>query len=265
MSRSAATCGCPRSSSTAACAFPTAWSSARTRSSTPSASAAPKSGVCLITQPMIDKLDAMSRLKVLSVASEIFPLVKTGGLADVVGALPGALAREDVEVDARWCPAIPAVLAKLDARRAASHRYRRSVRRPGARARRPRPAGSTSSCSTRRISSTGPATPTSARTASTGPTTRCASRRWRGSARTSARARSTSFVPDVVHAHDWQAGAGAGLSALRRRPRPGDGHHRSTTSPSRASFRADLLGALGLAAASLHASTASNITAASAS
>ena len=31
--------------------------------------------------------------KVLSVASECVPLIKTGGLADVVGALPGALAR----------------------------------------------------------------------------------------------------------------------------------------------------------------------------
>ena len=40
----------------------------------------------------------MSGLKVLSVASEIFPLVKTGGLADVAGALPGALEREDVEM-----------------------------------------------------------------------------------------------------------------------------------------------------------------------
>jgi len=29
-------------------------------------------------------------MRVLSVASEIFPLVKTGGLADVAGALPGA-------------------------------------------------------------------------------------------------------------------------------------------------------------------------------
>src|SRR5215218_1984094 len=37
-------------------------------------------------------------MRVLSVASEIFPLVKTGGLADVAGALPGALAREGVAV-----------------------------------------------------------------------------------------------------------------------------------------------------------------------
>jgi starch synthase len=54
----------------------------------------------------------MSELKVLSVASEIFPLVKTGGLADVAGALPGALAREGLEVRT-LVPAYPAVKAKL--------------------------------------------------------------------------------------------------------------------------------------------------------
>jgi phosphoglucomutase len=37
-------------------------------------------------------------MKVLSVASEFFPLIKTGGLADVAGALPGALAVEQVEM-----------------------------------------------------------------------------------------------------------------------------------------------------------------------
>jgi len=54
----------------------------------------------------------MSPLKVLSVASEIFPLVKTGGLADVAGALPAALAPEGVEM---WSlvPAYPTVRAKL--------------------------------------------------------------------------------------------------------------------------------------------------------
>ena len=54
----------------------------------------------------------MSGLKVLSVASEIFPLIKTGGLADVVGALPAALAHEGVEVRT-LVPAYPAVIAKL--------------------------------------------------------------------------------------------------------------------------------------------------------
>ena len=40
----------------------------------------------------------MSAPVVLSVASEVFPLVKTGGLADVAGALPPALAAEGVAV-----------------------------------------------------------------------------------------------------------------------------------------------------------------------
>jgi starch synthase len=38
------------------------------------------------------------RFRVLSVASEAWPFVKTGGLADVVGALPRALSDHDVEV-----------------------------------------------------------------------------------------------------------------------------------------------------------------------
>ena len=48
--------------------------------------------------------------KVLSVASEFMPLVKTGGLADVAGALPGALAGCDVEMRT-LLPGYPAVLA----------------------------------------------------------------------------------------------------------------------------------------------------------
>jgi starch synthase len=51
-------------------------------------------------------------MDVLSVASEAFPLVKTGGLADVVGALPGALAAEGIAVRT-LLPGYPAVLAAL--------------------------------------------------------------------------------------------------------------------------------------------------------
>ena len=40
----------------------------------------------------------MSDVDVLSVASEMYPLVKTGGLADVVGALPAALAPEGIRI-----------------------------------------------------------------------------------------------------------------------------------------------------------------------
>src|SRR4051794_1580296 len=49
-------------------------------------------------------------MRVLSVASEIFPLVKTGGLADVAGALPGALAREGIAVRS-LVPGYPALLS----------------------------------------------------------------------------------------------------------------------------------------------------------
>jgi len=55
----------------------------------------------------------MTPVKVLSVASEVYPLAKTGGLADVVGALPGALAAEGVEVTT-LVPGYPAVLAALE-------------------------------------------------------------------------------------------------------------------------------------------------------
>lgn len=58
----------------------------------------------------------MSAPEVLSVTAEIFPLIKTGGLADVAGALPLALAREGVRVTT-LVPGYPAVIAKLEAPR----------------------------------------------------------------------------------------------------------------------------------------------------
>jgi starch synthase len=51
-------------------------------------------------------------IKILAVASEVFPLVKTGGLADVVGALPAALAHHGVEMRVMM-PGYPAVTAAL--------------------------------------------------------------------------------------------------------------------------------------------------------
>lgn len=54
----------------------------------------------------------MSELCVLSVASEAFPLIKTGGLADVVGALPGALSPLDVQVQT-LLPGYPSVTERL--------------------------------------------------------------------------------------------------------------------------------------------------------
>lgn len=57
---------------------------------------------------------ASAPLRVLAVASEAYPLVKTGGLADVVGALPAALARENVLVRT-LLPGYPAVMRAIGA------------------------------------------------------------------------------------------------------------------------------------------------------
>ncbi len=61
-------------------------------------------------------------LKVLSVASEAVPLVKTGGLADVAGALPAALAPHGVELTT-FIPGYPAVLARLGPKPKAIHSW----------------------------------------------------------------------------------------------------------------------------------------------
>ena len=53
-------------------------------------------------------------IEVLSVTSELFPLIKTGGLADVAGALPVALKREDVHIRT-LIPGYPGVRAALKA------------------------------------------------------------------------------------------------------------------------------------------------------
>lgn len=51
-------------------------------------------------------------MKVLSVASEVYPLIKTGGLADVAGALPAALVGAGVEMRT-LVPGYPKVMAAL--------------------------------------------------------------------------------------------------------------------------------------------------------
>ena len=56
----------------------------------------------------------MSSISVLSVASEIYPVIKTGGLADVVGALPMALRAEGIQTRT-LVPGYPAVTSALEA------------------------------------------------------------------------------------------------------------------------------------------------------
>lgn len=59
-------------------------------------------------------------MKVLAVASELFPLVKTGGLADVAGALPLALAGHGVAVTS-LVPAYPQVKAAIGKAKKVAH------------------------------------------------------------------------------------------------------------------------------------------------
>ncbi len=70
---------------------------------------------------MIRSATPRAALRILAVASEVFPLVKTGGLADVAGALPGALAAEGVAMRT-LLPAYPKALAALQAPQTL-HRY----------------------------------------------------------------------------------------------------------------------------------------------
>ncbi|MDR3510302.1 MAG: glycogen synthase GlgA [Caulobacteraceae bacterium] len=54
----------------------------------------------------------MTRIEILSVASEVYPLIKTGGLADVAGALPGALKGQGFAVRT-LVPGYPAVVRAM--------------------------------------------------------------------------------------------------------------------------------------------------------
>ena len=53
-------------------------------------------------------------MRILQVSSELFPLLKTGGLADVAGALPAALGAQACDVRP-LLPGFPAVVAGLHA------------------------------------------------------------------------------------------------------------------------------------------------------
>jgi starch synthase len=157
-------------------------------------------------------------MRILSVASEIYPIIKTGGLADVVGALPIALKAEDVET-CTLVPGYPAVLEQL--RMAAtvldwtpffggkarllrgSHRELDlfALDAPHLFARPGNPY----------VSADGTDWPDNgARFAALA---RMAADIGLGAVST--------FVPDVVHAHDWQAGLAPAYLCYSRQERPG--------------------------------------------
>src|SRR5262249_44199191 len=59
------------------------------------------------------RAEFMTPVRVLSVASEVYPLVKTGGLADVAGALPIALKAAGIDVRT-LVPGYPGVMKALE-------------------------------------------------------------------------------------------------------------------------------------------------------
>jgi starch synthase len=160
----------------------------------------------------------MTPLSVLSVTSELFPIIKTGGLADVAGALPAALEREGVHVIS-LLPGYPAVMKALE--RVESVRDYPSL-------------------------FGGPARLLSARAANVdlfvidaphlyerpgSPYLTPEGRDWPDNARRFAALGRVAadighgtvpgFVPDIVHAHDWQAGLAAAYLHFDDAPRPG--------------------------------------------
>ncbi len=186
----------------------------------------------------------MTPLRVLSVTSEIYPLIKTGGLADVAGALPAALAAHGVEVRS-LVPGYPAVLSELhDAAVVhsvpdlfggpvrvlagtaaglslfcieAPHLYDRLGTPYG------RPDGTDFSDNPQRFAAL----------------SRIAADLGLGAA--------APFVPDVVHAHDWQAGLAPAYLHYAGGPRPATVmtvHNLAF----QGRFPAELLGPLGLPA-----------------
>ena len=186
----------------------------------------------------------MIAVRALSVASEVYPLIKTGGLADVAGALPAALQADGIETRT-LLPGYPAVLGALagaeevlalpDCYGGPARVLSASVgdldlfvldaphlfARPG----------------NPYVTPEGTDWPDNAlRFAALG---RVAADIGLGAI--------PAFVPQVVHAHDWQAGLTHAFLRYSDRPRPGTimtVHNLAY----QGKFPAELLGALGLPA-----------------
>jgi starch synthase len=156
-------------------------------------------------------------VSVLAVVPEIFPLIKTGGLADVASALPLALAREQVEV-VTLVPGYPAVLDAL-ADAEAVHTWPDLFGGPG-RLLRGTAAGLALLVLDAAHLYARPGNPY------VGPD----GRDWPDNAqRFAALARAAAevgggllpaFTPGVVHAHDWQAGLAPAYLRYREGQRP---------------------------------------------
>jgi len=156
-------------------------------------------------------------MRVLSVASEAFPLVKTGGLADVVAALPPALARERVTVRT-LLPGYPAVVDALrDAE--ALHAFPR-LHGGAARLLVAHAAGLDLFVLDAPHLYARPGNPYLGPDGKAWPDNALRFAALAEAAAAIGRGVLPRFVPDVVHAHDWQAGLAPALLHYGGTPRP---------------------------------------------
>ena len=158
-----------------------------------------------------------ANLRVLSVASEVFPLVKTGGLADVTGALPPALAREGVAMRT-MVPGYPAALAAVrDAE--AVHSFAAMHGGP-ARLLAANIAGLDVLVLDAPHLYARPGNPYVGADGREWPDNAFRFAALGAAAAEIGRGCIASFVPDVVHAHDWQAGLAPAYLHYGGTPRP---------------------------------------------
>lgn len=157
-------------------------------------------------------------MRVLAVASEIFPLVKTGGLADVAGALPRALAREGV-AERSLVPGYPAVLKHAEAF-ATAHAFDDLFGGPARLL-----AGEAAGLDLFVVDAphlyARPGGPYAGLDGADWPDNaqRFAALSW--VAARLGRGLVAGFVPEVIHAHDWQAGLAPAYLALEGARGPG--------------------------------------------
>lgn len=160
----------------------------------------------------------MTDLRVLSVASEVYPLVKTGGLADVVAALPPALAREGIATRT-LVPGHPAVIEALRNPEAV-HTFARLHGGP-ARLLLSRAAGLDLLVLDAPHLFARPGNPYLGPDGKEWPDNALRFAALAECAAAIARGVVPGIAPDVVHAHDWQAGLVPALLHYGGTPRPG--------------------------------------------
>ena len=160
-------------------------------------------------------------MRVLQVCAEIYPLLKTGGLADVAGALPPALRRA-----AATCGCCCRASRRSDGRRRRRERrsptcrapLRREPARAAAAASLPDGAPVAYVIDAPRCT-TAPGNPYADAAGQPTPTTTAASRCWAGSRRGWPKGSTPDWRPQVVHGHDWHAGlAPAYMRRFARQP-----------------------------------------------